>query len=464
MNHDCELVSNDSKEIWDKCLSIIKDLVPEAAFSTWFSPIVPSKYEDRTLMLKVPTQFFYEYIEENYFSILKAVLTRVLGRGFKLKWLVVVENVANTTVSYEGGRTPQTSQTTQRFDPFSEKSHQKIDSQLNPAYTMDSFVEGKCNKLARSAGMAIAQNPGKTFNPMFVFGGPGMGKTHLVQAIGSLTEELHPEKNVLYVPASKFVLQWQEAGMSNRTTDFLNFYKMIDVLIVDDIQDLVGKTGTQNTFFQIFNYLHQSGKQLILTSDRTPKLLAGFEERMLSRFKWGLHAELEKPDEETRKAILRRKVAEDGLVIPEDVIDYITKSVTESVRAIEGVIISLLAQSTLTNAEINLELARRVVGSTVNVEEKNITVSSIQEAVCAHYHLNVNDIQTKSRKREVVQARQIAMYLARKYTKNSLSSIGEQIGNRDHATVLHACKTVTDLMGIDKDMRSSLDAIESSLR
>lgn len=251
--------------------------------------------------------------------------------------------------------------------------------------------------------------------------------------------------------------------LANKQNDFLNFYKMIDILIVDDIQDFVGKTGTQNVFFQIFNHLHQSNKQLILTSDRSPKLLAQFEERMLSRFKWGLHAELEKPDVETRKAILRRKVAEDGLVIPEEVIDYIAKSVSESIRAIEGVVISLLAQSTLTNAEINLDLARRVVGSTVNVEEKNITIVSIQEAVCAHYHLDVNEIQTKSRKREVVQARQVAMYLARKYTKNSLSSIGEQIGRRDHATVLHACKTVMDLIDIDKDMRCSLDAIESSL-
>ncbi|MCQ2218414.1 MAG: chromosomal replication initiator protein DnaA [Paludibacteraceae bacterium] len=463
MNQDNELASVQAKEIWGKCLSIIRDIVPETAFSTWFSPIVPLQYEDQTLLIRVPSQFFFEYIEEHYYDILKAVLTKVLGKGFRLRYSVLVENATNTTVSYEGGRTPQTSQPTQRFDPFSEKSHQKIDSQLNPAYTMDSFVEGQCNKLARSAGMAIAKEPGKTFNPMFVFGGSGLGKTHLVQAIGSMAEEMHPDKNVLYVPASKFQSQFQEATLANKLPDFINFYKMIDILIVDDIQDFVGKTGTQNTFFQIFNHLHQSGKQLILTSDRSPKLLAQFEERMLSRFKWGLHAELEKPDVETRKAILRRKIAEDGLVIPEDVIDYIAKSVSESIRAIEGVVISLLAQSTLTNAEINLDLARRVVGSTVNVEEKNITIFSIQEAVCAHYHLNVNDIQTKSRKREVVQARQVAMYLARKHTKNSLSTIGEQIGNRDHATVLHACKTITDLIDIDKDIRSSVDAIENSL-
>ncbi|MCQ2194665.1 MAG: chromosomal replication initiator protein DnaA [Paludibacteraceae bacterium] len=464
MNHDCELVSDSAKEIWDKCLSIIKDIVPEAAFSTWFKPIVPSTYDGKALLIKVPSNFFMEYLEEHYYDILKAVLTKVLGKGFKLNYSVLVEKKNDTTVVYPSGQTTPTSHATTGFDPFSEKSHHKIDSQLNPAYTMDSFVEGKCNKLARSAGMAIAQNPGKTFNPMFVFGGSGLGKTHLVQAIGSMAEELHPEKNILYVPASKFQSQFQEAMLANKLNDFLNFYKMIDILIVDDIQDFVGKTGTQNTFFQIFNHLHQSGKQLILTSDRSPKLLAQFEERMLSRFKWGLHAELEKPDVETRKAILRRKIAEDGLTIPEDVIDYIAKSVSESIRAIEGVVISLLAQSTLTNAEINLDLARRVVGSTVNVEEKDITIFSIQEAVCAHYHLNVNDIQTKSRKREVVQARQVAMYLARKYTKNSLSSIGEQIGNRDHATVLHACKTVTDLIDIDKDMRFSLDAIESSLK
>ncbi|MDR1729059.1 MAG: chromosomal replication initiator protein DnaA [Prevotellaceae bacterium] len=450
--------------MWSKCLGIIKDIVPEAAFSTWFQPIVPQKWENNTITIQVPSMFFYEYLEEKYFDLLKATLTRVMGKGTKLKYTVLMENTSKTTVNNDGGRISQVSANA-RFDPFSVQNRQKIDSQLNPNYTFESFIEGSCNKLARAAGLAIAREPGKTaFNPIFIFGESGLGKTHLIHAIGLMTEEFHPEKNILYVNANKFQIQYTDAVRNNTVNDFLNFYQMLDVLILDDIQDFAGKTGTQNTFFHIFNHLHQSGKQLVLTSDREPKLLQGLDQRILSRFKWGLHAELEIPDFQTRKTILLNKVNADGLVIPENVVNYIAETVKENVRELEGVIVSLLAQSTLTNAEINIELAQKVVGKSVNITEKAISIISIQEAVCKYYNLTIKDIQTKSRKREVVQARQIAMYLARKHTKNSLSSIGEQIGNRDHATVLHACKTITDLLDIDKGMKQSLDTIESALR
>ena len=462
---ECQEIASEHVKLWSKCLGIIRDIVPEAAFSTWFQPIVPQRWENNTITIQVPSMFFYEYLEEKYFDLLKVTLTRVMGKGTKLKYTVLMENTGKTTINYDGGRALQASTTSVRFDPFSVQSRQKIDSQLNPNYTLDSFIEGTCNQLARSAGLAIAKDPGKTaFNPVFIYGGSGLGKTHLAHAIGLMTEELHPEKNVLYVNANKFQIQYTDAVRNNTANDFLNFYQMIDVLIIDDIHDFAGKTGTQNTFFHIFNHLHQSGKQLVLTSDRSPKLLQGLDQRILSRFKWGLHAELEIPDFETRKTILRNKVKADGLVIPENVINYIAEAVKDNVRELEGVIISLLAQSTLTKAEINVELAQKVISKSVNVAEKVINVISIQEAVCGYYNLNIKDIQTKSRKREVVQARQIAMYLARKYTKNSLSSIGEQIGNRDHATVLHACKTITDLLDIDKGMRQSLDTIENTLR
>ena len=462
---ECRETASEHVKLWSKCLGIIRDIVPEAAFSTWFQPIVPQKWENNTITIQVPSMFFYEYLEEKYFDLLKVTLTRVMGKGTKLKYTVLMENTGKTTINYDGGRASQTSTANVRFDPFSVQSRQKIESQLNPNYTLDSFIEGTCNQLARSAGLAIAKDPGKTaFNPVFIYGGSGLGKTHLAHAIGLMTEELHPDKNVLYVNANKFQIQYTDAVRNNTANDFLNFYQMIDVLIIDDIHDFAGKTGTQNTFFHIFNHLHQSGKQLVLTSDRSPKLLQGLDQRILSRFKWGLHAELEIPDFETRKIILRNKVKADGLVIPENVINYIAESVKDNVRELEGVIVSLLAQSTLTKAEINIELAQKVISKSVNVAEKIINVISIQEAVCGYYSLNIKDIQTKSRKREVVQARQVAMYLARKYTKNSLSSIGEQIGNRDHATVLHACKTITDLLDIDKGMRQSLDTIENSLR
>jgi chromosomal replication initiator protein len=457
-------IASDHVSIWNQCLGIIKDIVPDAAYNTWFQPVIPQKVEENTITIQVPSMFFYEYLEEKYFDLLKMTLTRVIGKGAKLKYTVLMENTAKTTIDYEGGRTVQSTKEI-RFDPFSVTNHQKIDSQLNSNYTFDTFIEGVCNKLGRSAGLAIAKEPGKTvFNPIFIYGGSGLGKTHLAHAIGLKTKELHPDKNVLYVNANKFQIQYTDAVRNNTANDFLNFYQMMDVLIIDDIQDFAGKTGTQNTFFHIFNHLHQSGKQLILTSDRSPKLLQGLEQRILSRFKWGLHAELEVPDFETRKAILRNKVKADGLVIPEEVVDYIAATVKENVRELEGIMISILAQSTLTNVEINMELAHKVVGKSINIAEKTITITSIQEAVCDYYNLSIKDIQTKSRKREVVQARQIAMYLARKYTKNSLSSIGEQIGNRDHATVLHACKTIGDLLYIDKSMKQSVDVIENSLK
>jgi len=454
--------------LWSQCLGIIKDVVPsEAVFNTWFLPIVSRKWENNTITIQVPSMFFYEYLEEKYSDLLKATLTRVMGKGTKLKYTVLMENTGKTTVNYDGGRTSQTPPAANnvRFDPFSVQNRQKIESQLNPNYTLDAFIEGTCNKLARSAGLAIAKEPGNTiFNPIFVFGKSGLGKTHLANAIGLMTEELHPEKNVLYVNANKFQQQYTDAVRNNTVNDFLNFYQMIDVLIVDDIQDLAGKTGTQNTFFHIFNHLHQNKKQLVLTSDREPKLLQGLDQRMLGRFKWGLTAELESPDLETKKTILRNKVKADGLIIPENVINYIAENVRDNVRELEGVIISLLAQSTLTKAEINVELAQKVVGKSVNITEKKISVTSIVDAVCDHYSLTIKDIQTTSRKREMVQARQIAMFLARKLTKNSLSSIGEQIGNRDHATVLHACKTIGDLLITDKGVRQSLDAIEGVLK
>jgi chromosomal replication initiator protein len=420
--------------LWNKCLDIIRDIVPKDAFNTWFLPIVPQKWENNTITLQVPSMFFYEYLEEKYFNLLKVTLTRVMGKGTKWKYTVLMENTGKTTVN----------------------------SQLNANYTFDSFIG---NQLARSAGLAIAKDPGKTaVNPFFIYGGSGLGKTHLANAVGLMTKELHPEKNILYVTANKFQIQYTDAVKNNTAYDFLNFYQMIDVLIIDDIQDFAGKTGTQNTFLHIFNHLRQSGKQLVLTSDRSPNLLQGLDQRILSRFKWGLHTRLETPDFETRKTILQNKVKADGLVIPEIVINYIAEKVKDNVRELEGVLISLLAQSMLTKAEINTDLAQKVISKSVNVTEKVINVMSIQEVVCEYYSMDIRHIQTKSRKREVVQARQIAMYLARKYTKNSLSSIGEQIGNRDSATVSHACKIITDLLNIDKGMRQCVDTIEKALK
>ena len=349
--------------------------------------------------------------------------------------------------------------------PYHKPQLPEIDPQLNPSYNFNNLIEGNSNKLARTAGISIANEPGKTiFNPLFVYGQSGVGKTHLANAIGVMTKQLNPDKRVLYLSANTFQIQYTDAVRSNTVNDFLNFYQTIDVLIVDDIQEFAGKTGTQNTFFHIFNHLHQTGKQLILTSDRSPIVMVGLEQRLLTRFKWGLSAEIEKPDFDLRKSILESKIYRDGLEIPEDVVNFIAEHVVDNVRDLEGVLVSLLAHSTLANIQIDVTLAEKVISRIVNISRKVNTVEKIRDTVCEYFSLSVDAISTKSRKREVVQARQIAMYLSKQLTKNSLASIGNAIGQRDHATVLHACKIVNDLMDCDKSFLSSIREIEEKLK
>jgi chromosomal replication initiator protein len=320
--------------------------------------------------------------------------------------------------------------------------------------------------LSRSVAEAVASNPGGTaFNPLFIHGASGVGKTHLASAIGTRIKEKFPEKRVLYVSAHLFQIQYTDSVRNNTTNDFIKFYQTIDVLIIDDIQEFVGVTRTQNTFFHIFNHLHQNGKQLILTSDRAPVMLQGMEDRLLTRFKWGLVAELDKPDMELRKNIMRNKIRRDGLNIPESVISYIAENVNESVRELEGIINSLLAQSIIFKRDVDLEMAQRVVRKTVRcTESKPVTIDDIITKVCAHYQIEEAAIHTKTRKREVVQVRQLAMYLAKKYTDASSSKIGQYIGKKDHATVLHACKMVKDQVEVDKAFKAELEEIEVSLR
>lgn len=463
------MISNSHEQVWTRCLSVIKDNISEASFTTWFAPIIPLKYENNIFVLQVPSQFFVEYIEEKYIDLLRMTLYREAGVGTKLEYRVLIDKSSN-----KGTRIPSNNEQVQPkatsfksnfTSPYQRPQLPELDPQLNPAYNFNNLVEGKSNKLARTAGISIANEPGKNiFNPLFVYGQSGVGKTHLANAIGIMTKQLHPEKRVLYVPANTFQIQYTDAVRNNTVNDFLNFYQTIDVLIMDDIQEFAGKTGTQNTFFHIFNHLHQSGKQLVLTSDRSPLVMVGLEQRLMTRFKWGLAAEIEKPDFELRKSILESKIYRDGLEIPEDVVDFIAGNVVDNVRDLEGVLASLMAHSTLADMCVDIELAEKIISRIVNISHKVNTVEKIRDVVCEYFSLSVDAISTKSRKREVVQARQIAMYLSKQLTKSSLANIGYTIGQRDHATVLHACKIVTDLMDCDKNFRTSVKEIEEKLR
>ena len=469
-------------EIWNNCLRIIKDNVPSISYRTWFEPIVPVKIEENVLTIQVPSPFFYEYLEEQYIDILRKTLRKELGENAKLEYSVVMENSVYSnnkpfTVKFPTNykselknkpvSVPFNSEENSIKNPFIIPGIKKlhVDPKLNSDNNFNNFVEGECNRLARSAGDAVGDNPGGTaFNPLFLYGDSGLGKTHLSQAIGIKVKEKFPEKTVLYVNANKFQTQFVESVRNNNKNDFLHFYQMIDVLIIDDVHEFAGKEKTQDIFFHIFNHLHQSGKQLILTSDKAPVEILGMEQRLLSRFKWGLSADLQAPDYETRIAILRQKTYHDGIDIPNEVIEYIASHITTNVRELEGALISLLAQSTLNKKEITLELAKQMIDKLVKNSKKEISVDYIQKVVCDYFNLPPDLIQSKTRKREIVQARQIAMYFSKSMTKSSLASIGALIGGKDHATVLHACKTVNNLMDTDKRFKEQIESIEKKLK
>ena len=460
-------------ELWNRCLSIVRDNVGESMYSTWFTPIVPLCYSDNKFVVQVPSQFFYEYIEEQFAFLLRQALNRVVGQETQLLYRIMIDhsntNNGSTTIPTADTPVKQNIPTNAPVNtPFTSIEKTAFDPQLNRNYNFANYIEGVSNRLARCAGLNIAEQPGRSiFNPIFIWGASAVGKTHLANAIGLAVKERYPEKRVLYVSANLFQMQYSDAVVRNQSNDFLNFYQSIDVLIIDDVQELAGKTKTQNTFFHIFNHLHQTGKQLIMCCDREPSKLEGMEDRLLSRFKWGLVVEVEKPDFNLRKAILKHKTYKDGIIIPEDVIDYIAENVTSSVRDLEGVLISLLAHSTLMNAEINIQLAQKIVGNVVEtptIEKEDITVDKICNIVCQYYSLPLEAINSKSRERKIAEARQVAMYLARTYTNTSLSVIGQSMGKRDHTTVLYACKTVQNQMDVDATFKARIHTLESQIQ
>jgi len=472
-----------AKSVWDSCLDFVRDNIEEQVYNTWFKPIIPVKLSETELSIQVPSKFFYEWLEEHFVKLLKSAIVKELGKDAKLRYSIVMannyDNQKPSTINIPSANrsrpiknqplnmpASQMGEINGVVNPFALPGLKriKVDSQLNPNYSFDNFIVGESNRLAKSAGFAVSKNPGGTaFNPLFMYGGVGNGKTHLAHAMGIEIKDHYPEKTVLYVSAEKFTQQFTEATRKNNRNDFISFYQMIDVLIIDDVQFLSSKIKTQNAFFQIFNHLHQKGKQLILTSDKAPVDMQGFENRLLSRFKWGLSAEINVPDYETRVEIINAKNDKDGTVMPDEIVEFLASNITTNIRELEGALISLLAHASFNREGLSLDLTRKVVKKFVKNSTKEISIDYIQKVVCDFFEMDIDILQSKSRKRNVVQARQLAMFFAKRFTKASLASIGTQIGKRDHATVLHACKTVGNLSETDRQFKSYVEEIDKKL-
>ncbi|MDR0364464.1 MAG: chromosomal replication initiator protein DnaA [Bacteroidales bacterium] len=475
-------MSADYRKIWENCLKMIKDNVNPNAYEAFFKPIKPVKLEGNVLTIQVRSMGIYEWLESKFINILKKTIKSELGPDGRLEYQVLVDqpyNDAPYMVKFPASNNYKTANNPVPMplnlngsnkeipNPFIIPGLKKlkINSQLNKEYSFENFVEGECNRLARSAGWAIAENPGKTaFNPFYLHSKTGMGKTHLSQAIGLEIKNLWPETTVSYVDAERFMHQFVDATQNKSQTDFINFYQMIDVLIIDDIHFLAGREKTQDVFFHIFNHLHQNRKQLILTSDRPPVELKGIEERLISRFKWGLATDLQMPDVETRKEILRSKSYKDGIEMPEEIVDYLAKNISNNIRELEGARISLMAQASLNKKEITLDLAKQMIDKFVINTSKEISIEYIQKVVCEYFNLSLETLNSKTRKREIVQARQLVMYFAKEHTKSSLALIGMHCGNKDHATVLHAVRTVNNLVETDKQFRGYYKDLEKRIK
>jgi chromosomal replication initiator protein len=451
------VIDKDPKDIWKECLSIIKENVPYITYNTWFLPIKPLEIENSTLKINVPNNFFIEWIEEHYNTLINKTVSQVLGNEGKLVYVVLEEKeerVEKETVNETP--VPKTIQPIIKENEF--------DSYLIPKYVFDNFIKGENNQLARAAAIAVAENPGQTsFNPLFIYGGVGLGKTHLIHAIGNKILERSPEKKVIYLSSDAFTVEFIEAVQADRINEFSAFYKGMDVLIIDDIQFLVGKEKTQDLFFQIFNSLHQTGKQIILSSDKPPKDLRGLNERMISRFSWGLSADIQPPDFETRIAILKNKSESYGISLSNEILEYIAHNITSNIRELEGCLIKLLANSSLNSKEINFDLVKQTVREISTNKQINISIDYITKVVCEFYKVDENKVREKNRRKEVVQARQVAMYLSKQLTKSSLKTIGLHFGGRDHSTVIHAQTSVEDMIKQDSQIADTISSLKNKI-
>ena len=464
--------------IWNNCLAFIKGKISEQSFQTWFVPIIPQKFENNTLTIQVPSQFFYEWLEEHYLALLRQVIDQELGAQGKLEYAVIVDKGITQRSSLAINLPAQQYRCTQvgnpdpaagsnTRSPFELKNFTDASriSHLNPHYTFERFIEGDCNQLAKSVAQAVAKKPGGTsFNPLMFYGKVGLGKTHVVQALGNEVKTNFTDKFVLYVSSEQFTTQFIESLRNNSVQDFTHFYLQTDLLILDDVQFLVGKEKTQEIFFHIFNHLHQASRQIVMTSDCPPRDLRGLQERLLSRFKWGLTADLQQPDFETRMAIIHSKIEANDIDMDDDLVEYIAHSVDTNIRELEGVLTSLMAHAALNKRAIDLELAKQILKDIVHEIDTEVSIDYLQKIASEHYNISLEDLKSKTRKKEVVIARHVAMYLAKQYTNHSLKSIGQYCGGRDHSTVIHALQAVNDMLTTVPRFKSSLEELKRKIK
>ncbi len=457
--------TTDARGAWSECMKLIQGRVNNLSYKTWFEPVVPLTLDNHSLLLRVPSQFFHDWLEEHYSSVVMESARHVIGENARVEYTISEEDMSDSEPRfYRPTQHGQSEGQAQRADTVKPLGRPSFESNLNARYTFDNFIKGDSNQFARAAAYAVANNPaGTAFNPLVVYGGVGLGKTHLIQAIGNYARQAGKANRVLYASSERFTVDFVDSIQKDRANEFSNFYRSMDILIVDDIQFFAGKEKTQDNFFHTFNALHQSRKQIVLSSDRPPKELKGVDDRLVSRFTWGLTVDVQPPDLETRIAILRKKSEDDGIHMPDDVIEYVAANVTTNIRELEGSLISILAKASLNNREITVDLAKEVIRNLALSRKAVVTVEDIQKIVADVFDVTEEQLRAKTRKQEVVIARQAAMYLTKELTRLPLKTIGSHFGGRDHSTVIYACQIIGNLLANDEHFKEKYNHMKKKI-
>lgn len=447
-------METDLKELWEKTLNIIKGELTEVSFNTWIKSCEPLYISANTIKISVPNSFTQDILEKRYKDLVINSIEAACSKTYNLEFLIASE--------IQESEEKEKKETTK--DNIAVTVNDEMSSTLNPKYTFDSFVIGNSNRFAHAASLAVAESPAKAYNPLFIYGGVGLGKTHLMHAIGHYILQNNPNAKVVYVSSEKFTNELINAIKDDKNEEFRTKYRSVDILLIDDIQFIAGKERTQEEFFHTFNALHEANKQIILSSDRPPKEIPTLEDRLRSRFEWGLIADIQAPDFETRMAILKKKADVENLNIPNEVMVYIATKIKSNIRELEGALIRIVAYSSLTNREITVDLATEALKDIIsNKQNKSITIDLIQDVVATYFNLRVEDLKSQRRTRNVAYPRQIAMYLSRKLTDMSLPKIGEEFGGRDHTTVIHAYEKISETLNNDESLEHTINDITKKL-